>query len=240
MTERDTTPVPAFADADRLDRDGYALLRGAIPAEMIAGLQATFDAGVLPNHEWPVPRGADWRHALLDTEPAIQDVCRLPGVLSAVGALIGERFFLAQVEGREPLPGGGHQALHRDFSAQRPGDTALAIVFLDDYGPANGATRVVPGSHRLASFDFNDTSGAIQLSGKAGDILVFTADLVHAGSLNVTGGRRRSLLMSFFAAPIYESHLATARLRNIRMPAAWFDPTAGEDQFGATSSLSTG
>ncbi|WP_211252126.1 phytanoyl-CoA dioxygenase family protein [Arenimonas metalli] len=240
MTERDAMPVPAFGDRDALERDGFVLLRGAIPAEAIPGLQATFDAGVLPNHDWPVPRGADWRHALLDTEPGVQAVCRLPAVLAAVGALIGERFFLAQVEGREPLPGGGHQGLHRDLSAQRPGDTALAIVFLDDYGPANGATRVVPGSHPLASFDFSDTSRAVQLSGRAGDILVFTADLVHAGSLNVTGGRRRSLLMSFFAAPVYESHLATAHLRNIRMPAAWFDPPASGPQRGATSTLSTG
>ena len=240
MTERDAMPVPAFDEAERLDRDGFALLHGAIPAERIPGLQATFDAGVLANHDWPVPRGADWRHALLDTEPGVQAVCRLPAVLSAVGALIGERFFLAQVEGREPLPGGGHQGLHRDFSAQRPGDTALAIVFLDDYGPANGATRIVPGSHRLPSFDFDDTSAAIQLSGRAGDILVFTADLVHAGSLNASGGRRRSLLMSFFAAPLYPFHLTTAHLRNIRMPAAWFDPPADAAQRGATSTRNTG
>lgn len=226
MAERAPTPVGASAHAHTLHRDGCVLLRGAIPAPWRDALRGEFDAGELPNSQWPVPRGADWRHSLLDLSPTVQQACRLPELLAAVGALIGETFFLAQVEGREPLPGGGHQGLHRDLSSQRPGDTALAIVFLDDYGPANGATRIVPGTHRPAPgqppFDFNDTTQAIQVSGAAGDVLVFDADLVHAGSLNATGARRRSLLMSFFAAPLHAAHLRTAPLRNVRMETAWF------------------
>jgi hypothetical protein len=239
VAEAVATPVDAHPDAQALHADGFVLLRGVIPADWLDALRAAFDAAVLPNDQWPVPRGVDWRHALLDDQSLILDVCRLPEVLAAAAELIGERFFLAQVEGREPLAGGGHQGLHRDFSALRPGDTALAIAFLDDYGPANGATRVVPGSHRLASFDFEDVAAAVQLSGRAGDVLVFTADLVHAGSLNASGGRRRSLLATYFAAPVHASHLATAALRNVRMPAAWFEPPALA-QRGATSTRSTG
>ncbi len=224
MTIHMQTAVASFPNAKQLHRDGYALLRGAIPSEWLGELRMAFDIGVKPNDQWTVPRGADWRHALLDLVPMVQSVCRLPELLAAVGALIGERFFLAQVEGREPLAGGGHQGLHRDLSAQRPGDTVLAIVFLDDYGPENGATRIVPGSHRQAQLDLNDASQAVQISGSAGDILVFEADLVHAGSLNMTGARRRSLLISYFAEPLYASHLKTAQLRSIRMDAAWFNP----------------
>lgn len=230
MAEIAATPVPAFAAAGQLQHDGYTLLRRAIPAQWREPLRAEFDAGVKPNDQWPVPRGADWRHSLLDLSPTVQQTCRLPELLAAVGALIGETFFLAQVEGREPLPGGGQQGLHRDLSSERPGDTVLAIVFLDDYGPANGATRLVPASHRggAAPANYDDATQAVQLSGQAGDLLVFDADLVHAGSLNVTGARRRSLLMSFFAAPLYPSHLMTAHLRSIRMAAAWFEPAAGQ------------
>ena len=58
------------------------------------------------------------------------------------------------------------------------------------------------------------------------DILVIDADLVHAGSLNRTGARRRSILISYFAEPLYASHLRTAKLRGIRMDTAErFDPT---------------
>ncbi len=144
-----------------------------------------------------------------------------PQLLAVAGELIGDRFFLSQVEGREPLAGSGQQQLHRDLSAQRPGDIAIALAFFDDYGPENGATRIVPGSHRselgAPPFDFNDESRAVQLSGGAGDILVFDVDLVHAGSLNVIGARRRSILISYFSESLYPSHLETVALRNIRM-----------------------
>jgi ectoine hydroxylase-related dioxygenase (phytanoyl-CoA dioxygenase family) len=216
-------------DPLKLHCDGYALLRGAIPAELLDDLRTAFDAGVRPSDQWPVPRGADWRHSWLDLDPNVQAVCRLPALLTVVGALIGERFFLAQVEGREPLVGGGHQMLHRDLSAQRPGDTVNVLAYFDDYGSANGATRIVPGSHRSAPdeppFDFHDESRSVQLSGSAGDILAFDADLVHAGSLNRSGARRRSVLISYRAEPLYDSHRQTAKLRGIRMDTAErFDP----------------
>lgn len=218
-------------DREQLHRDGYALLRGAIPAEWLDDLRAAFDAGVKPSDQWAVPRGADWRHAWLDLDPKVRAVCRLPPLLAVAGALIGERFFLSQVEGREPLGGGGHQGLHRDLSAERAGDTVNALAFFDDYGPTNGATRLVPGTHRPAPeappVDDSDESRTVQLSGSAGDILVFDADLVHAASLNPSGARRRSILIGYFAAPRYAAHLKTAHLRSIRMEATeWFDPSS--------------
>lgn len=210
-----------MADRKQLHQDGYILLRRAIPNEWLADLRSVFDAGVRPSDQWPVPRGMDWRYSMLDDDSRIQAVCRLPQLLAVAGELIGEQFFLSQVEGREPLAGGGQQPLHRDLSAQRPGDIAIALAFFDDYGPENGATRIVPGSHRpepdAPPFDFNDESRAVQLSGSAGDILVFDVDLVHAGSLNAIGARRRSILISYFSESLYASHLETVALRNIRM-----------------------
>ncbi|MEO7326690.1 MAG: phytanoyl-CoA dioxygenase family protein [Dokdonella sp.] len=217
-------------DREQLHQDGYALLRRAIPVDWQDDLRVAFDAGVKSSEQWPVPRQSSWRHSLVDLDSNVQAVCRLPKLLAVVGALIGERFFLSQVEGREPLAGGGHQALHRDLSARRPGDTVNALAFLDDYDAGNGATRIVPGSHRPAQgepgFDMNDESRSLQLSGSAGDILVFDADLVHAGGLNATGARRRSLLICYFSEQLYASHLETARLRSIRMDTTdRFDPS---------------
>jgi hypothetical protein len=211
----------SMTDPEQLHRIGYALLGGAIPSESLDGLRAAFDSGAKPPDQWPVPRGPNWRYSLLDLDPNVQALCRLPDLLAVVGELIGERFFLAQVEGREPLLGGGHQKLHRDLSAERRGDTVIALAYVDDYGPGNGATRIVPASHHpepgAAPVDFDDESGAVQLSGLAGDILVFDADLVHAGSLNQTGARRRTMLMTYFAEPLYASHLESAALRSVRM-----------------------
>lgn len=229
-----------MADREQLHLNGYVPLRQAIPPTWLDALRAVFDAGVKPSGEWPVPRGSDWRHSQLDTDPTVQAVCRLPQFLSVVGELIGERFFLSQVEGREPLINGGHQQLHRDLSAQRPGDTVIALVYLDNYGPENGATRIVPGSHRPAlgepPFDFNDESRSVHLTGNAGDILIFDADLIHAGSLNASGARRRTLLITCFSDSLYATHLETVSLRNIQMDTSErFDP--GDFAFGIVESF---
>ena len=206
---------------EQLHANGYALLRQAVPAEWLQALRATFDANIIPSDQWPVPRGRDWTHSAVDLDAQVQAVCRLPALLAVAGELIGERFFLSQVEGREPRANGGQQLLHRDMFTERPGDTVCALVYFDDYGPDNGATRMVPASHRRApdapEFNFLDESRSIQLSGSAGDIFVFDADLVHAGTLNPTGARRRSLLLCFCAEPLHASRQATAHLRHVRM-----------------------
>lgn len=216
-------------DREQVRRDGYALLRRSIPTEWLDDLRSVFDAGVRPSDQWTVPRGPGWRHSLLDLDSKVQAVCRLPALLAVVGALIGERFFLAQVEGREPLAGAGHQSLHRDLSARRPGDTVNALAFFDDFGPGNGATRIVPGSHRRAQSaapsNHDDEARSMQLTGDAGDILVFDADLLHAASLNQSGARRRAILIGYFAETSYASHLSTAHVRSVRMDTTErFDP----------------
>lgn len=54
---------------------------------------------------------------------------------------------------------------------------------------------------------------------------MFDVDLLHAGTRNLLGGRRRSVLINYWAEPLYASHLQTVALRNIRMdPIEWFDP----------------
>jgi hypothetical protein len=197
--------------AAALDRDGYLLLREATPQAWLDPLRAAFDAGVGTPDQWTAPRGPGWRHALVDLDPVVQRTCRLPLLLAAAGQMLGAPFFLSQVEGREPLPGGGHQPLHRDGAGQ---NVVSALVFLDPYGPDNGATRVVP---RHLDHGQPDETLALPLSGEAGDILVFDADLLHGATLNRSGARRRSLLLGFKPERHRASDDAGRALRDVRM-----------------------
>ena len=140
LTPTRIEPLEA-GQAVALDRDGYLLLRGAVPEAWRSDLRAAFDAGVGTPDQWTAPRGVGWRHALVDLDVTVRRACRLPALLAAAGRILGGPFFLCQVEGREPLPDGGHQPLHRDGVGQ---SNVAALVFLDPYGPDNGATRVVP------------------------------------------------------------------------------------------------
>ncbi len=207
-----TKVAPLEADlATLLDHQGYLLLRGAVPEAWREAIRAAFDAGVGPPEQWGAPRAFGWRHALVDLDPAVQQACRVPALLGAVARMIGGPFFLSQVEGREPLLDNGHQPLHRDGAGLK---TVSAMVYLDPYGPENGATRVM--SRHLDDGQL-DESHAQVLSGEAGDILVFDADLPHGATLNRSGARRRSLLVSF----MHESHRAgedaCRAVRTVRM-----------------------
>lgn len=195
-----------------LERDGFTVIAGVIPGAWLEPLRAAFDDGVLPSEHWPVPRGADWRHAQVDLDPTVQQVCRLPVLIELVGTILRQPFFLSQVEGREPKAGGGAQLLHRD--GDDAASYAAAMVFLDDYGPANGATAVVPGSHRDLSLG---AASALILTGAAGDIVVFDPNLLHGATTNASGAPRRSLLISYAAESARAAMTATESLRGVRM-----------------------
>jgi hypothetical protein len=205
----------AAPQAAALDRDGYLLLRGAVPQAWREPLRDAFEAGVGTQDQWAAPRGVGWRHALVDLDPAVRRTCRLPTLLAAAGRILGEPFFLCQVEGREPLPDAGHQPLHRDGAGRK---AVASLIFLDSYGPGNGATRVVP-----RPLDSGDQGGepneaaALVLAGEAGDILVFDADLLHGATRNRSGARRRSLLLSFKPARTRADEDACRAIRNVRM-----------------------
>ena len=200
-----------------LDDHGFVVLRGVLEGPRCSALVETFEQKVLTSDQWPMPREHDTRHALLDHEEVVWQSCLEPRVLACVHHLLRSRFFLTTVQGRDPNAGGGYQPLHCDWPRQGGSAPIVTVLaFLERFGAANGATRIVPGSHRVPDSPekyavFGECHPEqIVIAGEAGDILVFDGYLVHSATRNVGGSSRRTLQMNFSAIEMRASHVEPA------------------------------
>jgi ectoine hydroxylase-related dioxygenase (phytanoyl-CoA dioxygenase family) len=69
------------------------------------------------------------------------------------------------------------------------------LVMIDDFTVENGATYLYPESHRVEGKPTDEEffKGAIQVTGKRGDIIIFNSNTWHCSAPNTTKGHRRAL-----------------------------------------------
>jgi hypothetical protein len=192
-----------------LDVDGFLIIPGGLPddetREMARRLDELHAEGGDPRSSEFTEEGTARVGALLSKDPLF-DRCFLdPLVLAAVRHMVGGEFGLSSLTSRSPLPGSGRQNFHHDGPAENR--CGHAIWMIDDFTVANGAMRVVPGSHALrrAPFSEHDPAWGPHLDhprqrhvlGPAGSLVLCYPSLWHAGSLNSSGGPRR-MVSAFF------------------------------------------
>ncbi|MGW6201473.1 phytanoyl-CoA dioxygenase family protein [Kribbella sp. NPDC055110] len=202
-----TDDVLTQDEKDQLDRDGFLPLQGILAAEEVAAInerlaELTAAEGDRAGREVHQERGADRLSDLVNKDPRFEVCFSHPRVLAAMRHVLGD-FRLSSLNSRAALPGKGHQALHADFDHPvEPGqyEVCNSIWLLDDFTPSNGATRVVPGSHRRGTMpgdEMPDPAAAhpdqIQLLGQAGTVVIFNSHLWHGGTQNHTNNPRRAL-----------------------------------------------
>jgi hypothetical protein len=107
-----------------------------------------------------------------------------------------------------PLHSGGHERVKRTQFLYRNGmfmcGQVNILLALTDIGPGDGATMVIPGSHKsniahphFAQHDWksapsvDDVEGAIEVHMKAGDALCFVDAMAHGSARRVNPGNRR-------------------------------------------------
>ncbi len=126
-----------------------------------------------------------------------------PRLLAAVHHILGVDFKLSALNARAALPGGGRQAFHADWEAPvPPGDcqVCIGVLAIDDFTAENGATLLVPGSHRWAELPADgmtdpmaDHPDQIQMTAPAGSVIFLNSHIWHAGAENRTTTPRRAI-----------------------------------------------
>jgi ectoine hydroxylase-related dioxygenase (phytanoyl-CoA dioxygenase family) len=197
---------------DRLLTDGFVKLENHVASERLDALGAAVDRlaaeeGDAAGAELDLERGAPRLCNLMTKDPLFREAAVDPDVVGLASAAIGAPIKLHGYNERDALQGQGHQALHADWGP-READEPFRIVntlwFIDDVYADNGATRLVPGSHRLpgAVGDHLDDRSAthpdeVLATGPRGTVYLFIAHTWHGGTRNVSGRRRRILHISY-------------------------------------------
>ncbi len=198
-----------------LDTQGYTIFPNVIDAVWLAGLREIFEtisaeegaeAGKEVGQMTGVRRLAD----LVNKSPLFDRIYTNPQVLAAARYVIGRPFKLHSINGHDPLPGYGQQALHPDFGGVRPDTRVFHVMnslwMLDDFSQENGATRIVPGSHVWPGGPRDQMSDLlaphpqeVYVNAPAGSVLVFNSHAWHGSTTNHSQRTRRVYHCAFIA-----------------------------------------
>lgn len=199
-----------------LDRNGYLNLGKLLDEQLLKqindhlqylldreGEKAGAELMDSPYIRHPKEEGAD-RLADLVNKGSIFDIFYThPKVLAAMAHILGSDFKLSSLNYRAAKPGKGLQKLHADWhEAVRPGDYKVcnSIWLLDDFSKANGATRIVPGTHldgHLPQDVLEDPWAGhpeeVLIEAPAGSVFIFNSHTWHGGTNNSTDRHRRAI-----------------------------------------------
>lgn len=194
-----------------LDTFGFTVLPAVIPEARAVRLGALLDAadaavgtdytydGAHARHVANLPARADDFLALADH----------PTVLALVEDVLGPDVVLGSMNARIVRPGDPEQGFHADVPTVHrrlvgPPIMVQAVWMLDAFTVDNGATRLVPGSHRAtesAPPPDRAVPHAIAAVGPAGSVLVFDGQCWHGGGANRSDARRRAVFAHFRVGP---------------------------------------
>lgn len=199
----------------QLDEQGFTIFYNVIDPAWLDELRAAFEqitaaegdqAGKEVSQIVGIRRLAD----LVNKGEVFDRIYTHPLVLAAARQVIGRPFKLHSLNGHDPQPGYGQQSLHPDWGEPRPDLSVNHVMnslwMLDDFTKENGATRIVPGSHRWPGHprdhlaDLKNTHPQeINIEAPAGSVAVFNGHTWH-GSTNNQSQRSRRVYHGAFIA----------------------------------------
>ena len=188
-------------------------------------------------------KGMIWFDLFL--EPKIHEI--IEPLLKAGSYQDSEDYYLYNISARTPLKGGGYQQLHTDSNLPGCNYTMVINVLwaLEDFTLENGATRLVPKSHKKKAYPRDNVidENEIVIECEAGDALIFDGAIHHGSGENLTDKTRWALALGYarwFYKPSFDYMFNTPKkvfdkLNNSQKKVLGFHLVPPTDEFTRTT-----
>jgi ectoine hydroxylase-related dioxygenase (phytanoyl-CoA dioxygenase family) len=193
-----------------IEERGYTILEGVIERDLLDALTDRLlrlerTLGVVPaENEFEGTRTLRI-YNLLARDPLFQRIPVHDAVLPVVEGVLERGCLISSLSSIAIDPGETAQLIHSDdqlIGLPRPHQAIVCNTMwgVSDFTEENGATRVVPGSHRLDHGpDPTARYETIAAEMPRGSVLIWHGSLWHGGGANLTGERRTGIAMNYCA-----------------------------------------
>lgn len=192
-----------IAAVSSLQERGFVVIHGPVRPERMRLLADAYDAAVTSATDEDRRIGSTTTRVsdFVNRGAEFDELYVFPPLLEACCHVIGRPFKLSSLLARTLRPYQPAQDLHVDVRRDSPDWPLLGfILMVDGFRPDNGATRLVPGSHRWSQTPEDTLSdrlaehdGQVLACGDAGSLLIFNGSVWHGHTANRSSEPRRSL-----------------------------------------------
>jgi len=193
-----------------LDEDGYALVEDVLTPDEVAATRADLERIL---DETPLGRNDFEGHrtrriyALFAKTRHFDGPAVHPLLLGVLDRFLGH-YQLSAPTGIEIGPGEVNQVLHHDDSIYPlpvPHDEVVLNTMwpFDPFTAANGATRILPRSHRWEPGrrpTAEDEADVVQVEMQPGSVLFYTGSIWHGGGANRTDSPRLGVILEYVSS----------------------------------------
>ncbi len=201
------------AHIDRIAEQGYTILEGAVDIGLIDALnddlrRLEHDLGIVPADNQFEGTHTTRIYNLLAHGPNFQRIPVHPAILPICEGVLDDGLLVSSLSSIAIGPDETPQPIHADdqiipLPKPHPPTVCNTMWALTDFTEANGATRIVPGSHTAPeSPDLVTNYDSIPAEMLKGSVLVWHGSLWHGGGANTTHERRVGIAMNYCAGYI--------------------------------------